>query len=795
MQRVKLGFVCLSWLYMASAVSAQTELDPISSSGTASVTNYGGGGLLNGTYFDVRHVIGDGVGYQNSYSQIGAFTPLWINEDAFIAPNVRMIVTNSTQIGVNAGAVARQYVDSLDRIFGVYGYYDNDQDSRNFRYSQITVGAETLGRWWDARANGYSLTGSSDNNFMQSMGVVGNPFYFANRIGFVGQQLRDQALGGADAEVGMPLSPSTPWMRGYAGLYGLHANATDTIGFRGRFEANVSNDLTLGVTVAQDAIYGTNINGTIDFKFSGFNPTRYFPNLTTRQRMLNPVQRNWRIATRTYVQDIDVAASNPATGQPYFIVHVNNTAPAGGNGTIEHPYNHLVNAPQADIILVHRGDATTAATAVTGSTVLSNNERLLGDGLLSTLPLFVHYGASSISGTFNLPGTSNTGIYHYITNPAGNIVTLANNNEVFALNLVNSGGTAITNTAAGSQNFLLHNLEITGNAGKGIDLTGASGVGIISSINVGTVDHLNPQGLGNNAAGGIQVSSTNPGLYLSLSNVYMNASPAGAQAYGVSLSAPTGSMDAIFNNVFTNGNGTGIQLSETSQQLSVDMNLVRSENNTGAGITIAGTGGSISVNGDNVGSLNNVGDNLDIGTKAAPIITSTVGVSFTNSNFSNSLTGSGIVFSESGGLGTLNLPLTTTTTTVGLITTTTTTGTNVSGNAVNGLGIFATNGSLMNANIQDGTFSHTGNDAFHVEADLGSTVNLKVDPTNASYNGHDGLYFALGQDSVFNTMFLNDNLNNNGSKLPSSVRWPILLRSTSTLIRQPVAIPGPMDSR
>ena len=268
----------------------------------------------------------------------------------------------------------------------------------------------------------------------------------------------------------------------------------------GRLEATVSNDLTLSVMVSNDAIYGTNVNGVIDFKFSGFNPTKYFPNMTTRQRLLNPVQRNWRIATRTVEQDLNVAAINPATGNPYFIVHVNNTAAPGGNGTIEHPFQTLQNGPAGtDIILVHRGTANSGATPVTGSAALYNNERLLGDGILSTVLLSAQYGSSTIFKTFNLPGTSNTGIYPYVTNPAGNIVTLANNNEVAGLNLVNAGGSAITNTIAGSNNFYLHNLEIAGNAGKGIDLVNASGVGIISKINVGTTNHLNAgRDFGNN---------------------------------------------------------------------------------------------------------------------------------------------------------------------------------------------------------------------------------------------------------------------------------------------------------
>ena len=103
-------------------------------------------------------------------------------------------------------------------------------------------------------------------------------------------------------------------------------------------------------------------------------------------------------------------------------------------------------------------------------------------------------------------------------------------------------------------------------------------------------------------------------------------------------------------------------------------------------------------------------------------MTSVVGVTFNNSNFSNSATGSGIVFSLSGGFGTLNLPAAT------LIAP----GETVSGNAVDGLGIFATNGTVMNANVDNGFFMGNGRDAFHVEADFASTVNLKVDPTNAS---------------------------------------------------------------
>ncbi|WP_397568893.1 right-handed parallel beta-helix repeat-containing protein [Schlesneria sp. T3-172] len=746
MQRVNIGFVCLSWLVLASAVSAQTAVDTYSDSGVAEVQNFSGGGVLQGTYFDIRHMTGDGVGYRDSYSQIGVFTPIWVNEDAFIAPNARLIITNSSQIGVNAGLVGRKYVDSLDRIFGVYGYYDDDENYLNNRYSQFNVGAETLGEWWDLRGNGYFVNGSNDN-FVAPLGISGNPYFVGNSLAFNGLQLRDQSMSGGDMEFGVPVSASAQWLRAYSGFYAYRTSEQNTFGYRGRVEAMISNDLTVGLVINQDRLWGTNLNATVDFRFSGFQPTRYFPNLSVRERMLNPVQRNWRVATHTYNQQVDIAAINPETNKPYFITHVNNSNTSGGDGTFQNPFKNLPGNAPGDIILVHNGNSS-EANPVTGSIILSDNQRLLGTGRLSTVDLYARYG-NTIYGNFDLPGTSNSGIYPYMRNDnaslnGGSVVTLANNNEVRALNFTNSAGDAIRNTSAGSRNFLLHNLEISGNGGRGIALTNASGGGVIRDINVGTANHANPFGYGRNAGGGIQIDTAVPGLDLFMSNVQMNADASQPQPFGVKLNADDSYLNVMMKNVFTNGNGTGIQLSETSQQLTAYMDNVRSNNNSNAGIQIDGTGGSITVFGTNVAAMQNGSNNLQIGTQAAPIKTSTVGVTFSESNFSNSVGGSGIVFSQLGGAGTLNL-----------------TNVNAIGNAVDGLGIYATNNTLMNANVRDSQFQNNVRDAFHVEGTLGSTVNLFVDPTDASGSGRDALHYRLN-DSRLNVAFLENNLNNSG---------------------------------
>ena len=64
------------------------------------------------------------------------------------------------------------------------------------------------------------------------------------------------------------------------------------------------------------------------------------------------------------------------------VIHVDNAAPPGGNGTAEHPFNSLAAAQAAsavnDIIYVHRGNGTTDGYDT--GIVLKNDQMLLGSG-------------------------------------------------------------------------------------------------------------------------------------------------------------------------------------------------------------------------------------------------------------------------------------------------------------------------------------------------------------------------------------------------------------------------------
>ncbi|MCX7393409.1 MAG: right-handed parallel beta-helix repeat-containing protein [Planctomycetales bacterium] len=783
MQRVNLSLLCLvSWL-TAGIVFAQPEVMPNSTAGSASVQNFSGGATIRGTYFDVQNMTGNGVGYQNGFTQLGAFTPFWLSENSFLALNSRLILTDHSHVGVNTGAVARRYFETSDRIYGVNGYYDSDQTNFGNRYSQVTAGFETLGTNWDFRANGYFALGTTDR-FIRGLGVGGDPYFVGHQIAFLGQQLREESLTGGDFEFGVPVTPATPWLRAYAGMYGYQSNAAnEPIGVRGRLEAWVSDDLSVGVNVTDDRQFGTNVNAVVDFRFAGFKATRYFPQWTTSERMLMPVARNWRVATDTYSQDVNVAAT--IGNHSYFVTHINNTAAAGGDGTFEHPLDTLPHsAPNSDLILVQAG-STSAANPLLGELTLVNNQRLLGEGRAHLAPLRASYGGQTIDGTFVLPGFTNSGNYPFLSSH-GNTITLANNNEVSAFNLLNAAGSAIVNAPAGSNNVLLQSLEITGNGGRGISLTNATGFGIMRGINwnSGSTNYSNPSGLGNNDAGGIFVDSGAAGLNLLLNDVAMNTSQ-GIQPFGINLQADDGSLITRLRTVQANGiasgfgnSNAGIIFGETGRNLTADLLDVSASNNLGSGlqVTSAAPGGRIVLTADNLIASGNTLDNLQIGSQVSPLLGTTFTGDFTSSTFNNSVTGAGIVYAQSGGSGTLNLSSVQANNNgldgLGMFATSGSTMNinsaliQANNNGLDGLGMFAASGSTMNINVtndavNDGALAQNGRDAFHIEQLVGSSkVNLFVDPTDASQSGRDGLNFSLANGSTLKTTFLDVNLSN-----------------------------------
>lgn len=778
MHRLKASLLCLLSLSFAGSAFGQPADSQPDDSGRVTYDSYSGGATLGseasgrasytaapplgaGSYLFGRYMSGNGVGYQNGYSQFGGMVPIWVGENTMIGPDIRAIAGNNTTWGGNFGFVGRQYLPSLDRTIGAAGYYDIDQSYSKNNFHQGTFGLETLGQYWDARANVYYAPGTQDK--LAAAGaplcVSGDPFFQGNGIFFRGQQamLREQAMSGIDAEFGVPVFPTTPWLRAYAGAYYYHAkqlapvqsdeaipNLTNAnpVGFRGRLEAQVANDLLVGVNVTTDRVWGTNVNAMADFRFSGFHPTRYFPQWTTRDRMLSPWQRNWRIAIEQYgtAENVLVAAVDQTTGNPYFVSFIDNSNPNAGNGSFENPYNsfnHPTGISGADIIIVERGKST-EANPYLGSMLLKDNQILLGEGgTIDPLHLTATFGNCTVNADFTGFGTA--GNYPFVSNQNigvnnGNAVVLGNDNVVSGFNILGSAGNGIFGSGnynginRGINNFDLRDLEVFNNAGTGINLVNATGSStFITDINQGVLDHANPNGTGNNAGGGIFVSTGVAGLSdLQLTNVNMNSkapytAPGAQQPYGIQLVANNGDLTTTLTNVTTNGNVLGLVLSETNKNLDATFDNVTANNNTGTGVQVTGTGGTVNLN-----------------TTGAPSITA------------NDNGGSGMTYTQTGGTGTFAL--------TNMIAT---------GNGIDGIGLYSLGGgqigTLLNkATITDGTFNLNIRDGIHTEqSGVGSALYLLVDPTQMNQNGNDGLYSKTDTGALANITVQDSTMNNN----------------------------------
>lgn len=558
------------WLVL-SLVGTALGQSPADDIGTAVLQDFSGSGAIGRTNFNVQNVSGDGVGWRNGFTQIGAFTPLFYNGEWLLAPNGRLMITDTQKVGGNAGLIGRYYSSEWDRLFGANVYYDWDRAAPGFTYNQIGFGAETLGNLWDFRANGYAPIGNREN-IVGPVGIINNPYFFQNWLAITGLQNNQRSLAGGDFEFGVPLSARTPWLRLYGGAYFYDGPVDDPRGYRLRTEAWISDDLSVSLNVTDDRVFGTNFNTVVNWTFGGFKPTRYFPNLTTRDRMFQQAQRNWRVATTEWVTKVPVPIINPRTNLPYFFTHVDNSSPVpgAGTGTFEDPFKAVPGAsPAADVVLVRTGTST-AATPYLTNIALTDHQRLWGEGLARQLQGGASFGPFVVPvQTYNVPTLTNTGLYPWLQNPGGDAVTLASNNDVSGFNINGSAGNAIAGPAGNINNFNLYNLNLLGNGG-GISLPAASGIGLVNNVLTA-----------GNAGPGMSFTSGTSGL-----QVYVSNSNAGFNNVGMRFITGGSNLQAFLDGTSqSNNNVTGVGVyGSAGRSIGLYANGFTANNNTAYGI-------------------------------------------------------------------------------------------------------------------------------------------------------------------------------------------------------------------
>ena len=718
-KRFCLVSLSLAWMAFPARVRAQETSPAPGSSGPgySSVDNLSGAMTLTsggGTYLLFNKQTGQAVGIPNGYSRIGIRHTIFEDGPQQVFGEAHALITDSNRYGFNAGLGYRVMVD--DAMWGVNGWYDTLQSDQAFNYRQAGVGVEYQSGPLDVRANGYIPFGKQ-SNFLSVVDPGTTPVFVGHDFSTLGSALFQQSLTGFDAEAGIPV-PVINWLRMYAGFYHLAFEQDDTWGVRSRVEGRLTQGVNLSFQVTNDEKFGTNLNVGVDVRFDGRLPTRFGGSNDAYSRRYDQVRRQWQVQLAQNTGAYAVPLNDPTTGDKLEVTWVNNTFGAGGDGTVERPYNVLPSSVNSDYVIVKRGVGDTV-----GNIALQNGQDLFGEGK-------AHQIDTDRLGLVTIPTSflSNTGAFPTLraNNLAAPVVTLADNNIVSGFNMI--GGSAAAIAGTGTDNFLI----------ECVNATSASGVSIVDGGGIGTIRESN----------------------------FINTSLTGV---GVSVSNTAGpALNLVVDDVTTQGGAVGTAVRSTGGAVVLNMRDYQGADHTNAGVILQATGSTLTANVTNA-ALTNVGDGFRFDVAGGGTLSGTMStvsatgsgnllegnvnggalnLSATNATLSGSTGGSGVALNlidATGGALFTNLA--------------------ANGNAVDGASSVAT-GAATNyqLEIHDSSLVGNTNDAVHSTVLGGANMVVIVDPTAATNSGNSGFEFDVsGASSHLTAIFSDTNLSNSGN--------------------------------
>ncbi len=401
---------------------------------------------------------GRGLGYFGSYMTLGGFIP-YAQDDlgGFWSADLRTHLSTNGGFFSNVGVVRKQLTDS-GSLLGLGLYWDYDGDMNQYSgtgntqfgqfghvYQQIGVSGEYVTDRGAIRSNGYMPVGTTAYN----AGAPGTP-WFTNMI--MCAYGLDAALGGADLEVGAWI----PKMEAFGGMISVggytYGNANEwsqgtevgerMVPFFGgvytRFDMTVANNWDINLQYNNDPFFDSTGFARLTYRMGG-SRRRNVPD-----QLEQPMMRNEHIVRGHQTPEYLTNTQN--NGTPWNVIHVDNTAAAGGDGTAEAPFTNLADADNAatrawDIVYVHEGNSRVAPNFYGDSFSFNqDNQFLVGSGG----PLTLAVGSSC--GTFNAA----SGAYLFT------IPKQSTNNPL----LSNPGGTSIDTNGQGG--LTIANLDIVG---------------------------------------------------------------------------------------------------------------------------------------------------------------------------------------------------------------------------------------------------------------------------------------------------------------------------------------------
>ena len=406
---------------------------------------------------------GRGLGYFGSYMTLGGFIP-YAQDDlgGFWSADLRSHLSTNGGFFSNVGVVRKQLTNNGSLIgFGLYWDYDGDMNQYagtgdatygqfGHMYQQIGVSGEILTDRGAIRSNGYVPVGTTAYN----VGAPGDPFTQHHILCAYGL---DAALGGADLEVGAWI----PKLEAFGGMISVGgytfgnlnewSQGTETgervVPFFGgvytRFDITVANNWDINLQYNNDPFFDSTGFARLTYRMGG-SRRRNVPD-----QLEQPMMRNEHIVRG---HQTPLVCGNRANGQAWKVIHVDNTAAAGGTGTAEAPFTNLADATTAatrewDIVYVHEGNSQLALANAYGDQFKfrNANQFLVGSGG----PLTLEVGPKC--GTFVNNDPNRPGGAYLFTIPAQSI-----NNPL----LSRPGGTSINTDGQGG--ITIANIESQG---------------------------------------------------------------------------------------------------------------------------------------------------------------------------------------------------------------------------------------------------------------------------------------------------------------------------------------------
>lgn len=516
----------------------------------------------------------NGLGYRGSYFTGGFVADLGEDGlDGFWVLDSRAHISQQGNLMGNFGFVRGLKFEQLNADLRVGGFYDIDGDKAdNFGHTfhQLGITGEFLNDFFELRANGYFPIATTDFQLATSGDCfIGNNLLVQNGV--------DSALTGFDLRAGFRPAWAQPWAGVIdVGGYYYRSDIVDPFGgFTGGFSVQPINGLTGIFQINHDEQFKTTGLLALQVHVGGSRGR----GVSRVANEAEPVRRNEHIVR---VHQDPIFASNPATGVLYNVIHVDNSAPDGGDGTVERPFNELVEAETAsapnDIIFVREGLTPGDLTGMDTGITLKDGQFFLGDGvqhLIPTIEVGLFELCNDIDG--NRPTITNNVLF----NPA---VTLANDNVVAGFNIGNAANPATFGIqGTGTNNVFIRDNVISNSLVDGVRITGGTGVFNFSQNTIA-----------NSAADGIHIIDSEATVNISSSTFTANG--VGGLA-GVHIEKAAGAAQVV--NITTStfdGNGTGI-LSEVSGGVNVFLTTnifdnLAINNSLANGIEVSSAGGA-----------------------------------------------------------------------------------------------------------------------------------------------------------------------------------------------------------